>query len=274
LRTKWPIQSIKYIILAMMTILISYPILLMINSSFKPKLEIMMSPFSLPKNFSFENYRVVWEKVNFSGYIWNSVIVSGVSVIVVIFVSSLAAYYLSRYSFKWNSFVLFFFMIGLMLPMKLAIIPLYLLMRNFQLLDTHFSLIAVYVAGGIPFAVFLFYGFFRTLPKDLEQSARLDGCNDFQVYYKIMLPLMKPPIAIVGIVNLVNVWNDFFYPLIFIKADELRTIPLGMLTLFGEYDTEWNLLFAGLTISSLPLLIAFIFASRLFIEGLTSGALK
>lgn len=103
-------------------------------------------------------------------------------------------------------------MIGLMLPMKLAIIPLYLIMRDFGLLDTHYSLIAVYVAGGIPFAVFLFYGFFKTLPKDLEQSARLDGCNDFQVYYKIVLPLMKPSIAIVGIVNLVNVWNDFFIP--------------------------------------------------------------
>ncbi|MET3695757.1 binding-protein-dependent transport system inner membrane component [Bacillus oleivorans] len=142
------------------------------------------------------------------------------------------------------------------------------------LLNSLLSLIFVFVAGGISFAIFLFYGFFRTLSKDLEQAARIDGCNDFQIYYKIVLPLMKPPIAIVGIVHLVNVWNDFFYSLIFIRSEELRTIPLGMLTLFGEYDTEWNLLFAGLTISSLPLLIAFLFASRTFIEGLTSGAVK
>lgn len=274
MRAKWPVQTGKYIILIVTTLVIAYPIFLMIISSFKSQLEIFTSPLGLPKSFSFENYTTVWEKVNFSGYFWNSLLVSISSVFIVIFVSSLAGFYLARFKFKWNPFVLFFFMIGLMLPMKLAIIPLYLIMRDFGLLNNLLSLIAVYVAGGIPFAVFLFYGFFRTLPKDLEQSARMDGCNEFQVYYKIVLPLMKPSIAIVGIVNLVNVWNDFFYPLIFIRDEALRTIPLGMLTLFGEYDTQWNLLFAGLTISSLPLLIAFLFASRTFIDGLTSGAVK
>ncbi|GAA0330484.1 carbohydrate ABC transporter permease [Bacillus carboniphilus] len=274
MRAKWPIQTGKYLILILTTLIIAYPIFLMIMSSFKSQLEIFTSPLGLPKSFSLENYVTVWEKVNFSGYFWNSLIVSVSSVFIVIFVSSLAGFYLARFQFKWNPFILFFFMIGLMLPMKLAIIPLYLIMKDLGLLNTLYSLIAVYVAGGIPFAVFLFYGFFRTLPKDLEQSARMDGCNEFQVYYKIVLPLMKPSIAIVGIVNLVNVWNDFFYPLIFIRDEALRTIPLGMLTLFGEYDTQWNLLFAGLTLSSLPLLIAFLFASRTFIDGLTSGAVK
>lgn len=274
MRSKWYISLLKYITLFIVTIVIFYPIFLMIISSFKSKMEIFTSPLSWPSSFNFENYAIVWEKVNFSGYFWNSLIVSFFSVFIVLFVSSLAGFYLARYHFKWNPFILFFFMIGLMLPMKLAIIPLYLLMMNLGLLDSLLSLIAVYVAGGIPFAVFLFYGFFSTLPKDLEQSARLDGCNDFQVYYKIVLPLMKPSIAIVGIINLVNVWNDFFYPLIFIRSAEYRTIPLGMLTLFGEYDTDWNLLFAGLTISSLPLLIAFLFASRTFIDGMTQGAVK
>lgn len=274
MKTRWHIQLIKYVILLFVTVVIFYPIFLMILSSFKSKMELFVSPLSWPTTFNFDNYITVWEKVNFSGYFWNSLVVSFFSVGLVLFVSSLAGFYLARYNFRWNPFILFFFMIGLMLPMKLAIIPLFLLMMNLGLLDSLLSLIAVYVAGGIPFAVFLFYGFFNTLPKDLEQSARLDGCNDFQVYYKIVLPLMKPSIAIVGIINLVNVWNDFFYPLIFIRSVEYRTIPLGMLTLFGEYDTEWNLLFAGLTISSLPLLIAFIFASRTFIDGLTTGAVK
>lgn len=274
MRPKWYIQLMKYIALLIVTIVIFYPIFLMIISSFKSKMEIFTAPLQLPESFNLENYLIVWEKVNFSGYFWNSLVVSFFSVFIVLFVSSLAGFYLARYHFKWNPLILFFFMIGLMLPMKLAIIPLYLLMMKLGLLDTLLSLILVYVAGGIPFAVFLFYGFFSTLSKDLEQSARLDGANDFQVYYKIVLPLMKPSIAIVGIINLVNVWNDFFYPLIFIRSVEYRTIPLGMLTLFGEYDTEWNLLFAGLTISSLPLLIAFLFASRTFIDGITQGAVK
>lgn len=246
----------------------------MIMSSFKSNLEIFTNPLGLPTSFSLDNYKEVWHVVKFSDYIWNSIFVSAASVFIVLLVSSMAGYYLSRYDFKWNPYILFFFMVGLMLPMRLAIIPLYITMLNLGLLNTHASLIFVYVAGGIPFAVFIFYGFFRTVPRALEESARLDGCNDFQVYYKIVLPLMRPAISIVAIVNLVNVWNDFFYPLIFIRAEELKTIPLGMLTLFGEYDTQWNLLFAGLTLSSLPMIIAFLFASRQFMDGLTQGALK
>ncbi|WP_096274253.1 carbohydrate ABC transporter permease [Paucisalibacillus globulus] len=274
MKAKWYVQTLKYLVLALFTFIFGYPIFLMISSSFKSNIEIFTSPLSLPSTFSFENYAEVWEAVDFSSYIWNSIIVSAASVFIVLFVSSMAGYYLARYKFRWNSFILLFFMIGLMLPMRLAVIPLYMMMMNLGLLDSLFSLIFVYVAGGIPFAVFLFYGFFRTVPRALEDSARLDGCNDFQIYYKIVLPLMKPAISIVAIVNLLNVWNDFFYPLIFIRTDALKTIPLGMLTLFGEFDTQWNLLFAGLTISSLPMLIAFLFASRQFMDGLTEGAVK
>ncbi len=274
MRTNPVLQIIKYAVLAFFTFIFAYPIFLMIISSFKENVEIFTHPLSLPTAFSLENYKEVWEVVNFSHYIWNSLIVSAASVFIVLFVASMAGFYLARYPFKWNPYILVFFMIGLMLPMKLAVIPLYMTMLKLGLLDTLFSLIFVYVAGGIPFAVFLFYGFFRTVPRALEDSARLDGCSDFQVYYRIVLPIMKPAISIVGIVNLINVWNDFFYPLIFIRTDKLSTIPLGMLTLFGEYDTQWNLLFAGLTLSSLPMIIAFLFASRQFMDSLTEGAVK
>lgn len=274
MKTNPLLQIIKYVVLALFTFVFGYPIFLMIVSSFKENAEIFTNPLSLPTSFNLDNYIEVWEVVNFSNYIVNSIIVSSASVFIVLFVSSLAGYYLSRYRFKWNPYLLAFFMIGLMLPMKLAVIPLYMTMLKLGLVDTLFALIFIYVAGGIPFAVFLFYGFFRTVPRALEDSARLDGCNDFQVYYRIVLPIMKPAISIVGIVNLINVWNDFFYPLIFIRTDSLSTIPLGMLTLFGEYDTQWNLLFAGLTLSSLPMIIAFLFASRQFMDSLTEGAVK
>ncbi|QQE74903.1 carbohydrate ABC transporter permease [Brevibacillus composti] len=267
-------QFAKYLVLLIFSFFALYPIFLMIASSFKSNIDILTAPLAPPETFSLENYKLVWNKVNFGAYIWNSVYVSGLSVFLILFLSSMAAFYLSRYPFRWNPYVLFFFMLGLMLPMKLAILPLYMIMLKLQLLDTLTSLVILYVAGGIPFAVFVFYGFFKTLPTDLDQSARLDGCNGFQVYYKIILPLMKPALATVGIVHLIGVWNDFFYPLIFLKSEELSTIPLGVLTLFGEYDTEWNLLFASLAISSLPMIVAFLFASKQFIEGLTSGAIK
>ncbi|MGZ9583152.1 carbohydrate ABC transporter permease [Paenibacillus marinisediminis] len=267
-------QLLKYVVLAFFTFISLYPISLMILSSFKTKKEIMTSPLGLPKQFNLNNFIDVWEKVHFEEYFINSLIVSVSSVLIILLVSSLAAFYLARYSFRWNGAVLFFFMLGLMLPMKLAISPLYMQLMKLNLLDTLAGLVIVYVAGHISFAVFLFYGFFGTVPKDLDQSARIDGCNDFQVYYRIMLPLMRPAMATVAITNLIGVWNDFFYPLIFIKTTEKGTIPLGMLNLFGEYDTQWNLLFSGLTLSSLPMIIAFLFASRQFIEGLTAGAVK
>lgn len=267
-------QTIKYVILLFFTFLVLYPVFLMITSSFKTKMEIMTEPLGLPHSFSFDNYIEVWNKVKFSSYFLNSLLVSALSVFLILFISSLAAFYLTRYNYRWNKFLLLFFMFGLMVPMKLAITPLYMMMLNLGLLDTHLSLVILYIAGNVSFALFVFYGFFRTLPSELDQSARIDGCNGFQVYMRITLPLMRPTIATVGIVTLIGVWNDFFYPLVFLKSTELNTIPLGLLSLFGEYDTEWNLLFCGLTIASLPMLLAFTVASKQFIEGLTAGGVK
>lgn len=241
-------QCVKYVVLVLFSLVALYPIFLMIVSSLKSNMEILASPLGLPHAFSLANYVDVWERVSFGTYGWNSIYVSGLSVFFILFISSMAVFYLARYPFRWNPYVLFFFMLGLMLPMKLAILPLYMMLLQ-HLLDTLTSLVVLYVAGGIPFAVFVCYGCFQTLPRELDQSARLDGCNGFQVYYKIILPLMKPALSTVGIVQLIGVWNDFFYPLIFLKSGELSTIPLGVLTLFGEYDTEWNLLFASLTTS-------------------------
>ncbi|WP_080833936.1 carbohydrate ABC transporter permease [Cohnella massiliensis] len=267
-------QFFKYVFVGMFAFLSLYPIFLMFMSSFKTKKEITSSPLALPSRFSLDNFIEVWQKVNYAEYLVNSVFVSAISVIVILLISSMAAFYLARFKFRWNGAILFFFMLGLMLPMKLAISPLYMQLLKLNLLDTLTGLIVVFVAGHISFAVFLFYGFFGTLPKDLDQSARIDGCSNFQVYYKIVLPLMRPAMATVAITDLIKVWNDFFYPLIFIKSTHKGTIPLGMLSLFGEYDTQWNLLFSGLTLSSLPMIIAFLFASRQFIEGLTAGAVK
>jgi len=267
-------KILRYAILIFAAFISLYPLFLMMISSFKTQTEIMTHPLGLPGSISLDNYIEVWQKVKFSSYLINSVLVSAVSVACILVVSSLAAFYLTRYKFKWNGFLVVFFMFGLMIPMKLAITPLYMLMLKLGLLDTHLSLMIIYTASNISLALFIFYGFFRTLPAEFDQSARIDGCNGFQVYYKIILPLMRPSIATVGIVTLISVWNDFFYPLIFLKTTELNTIPLGLMSLFGEYDTEWNLLFSGLTISSLPMLLAFAFASKQFIEGLTAGGVK
>ncbi len=268
------IEGAIYVFLIILALIFVYPIFLMIITSFKSTREIFFDPFGLPKMWSLDTFTQVWQKAHFNTYFVNSIVVTLASTALVLICSSLAAYGLSRYRFKLNGFFHIYFLAGIMIPIRLGILPLFLLMRNLRLLNTHWSLILTYAASGMPMSVFLLTGFFKTIPKDLEYSARIDGCSDIQIFYKIMLPLIRPGLATVTIVNFVPWWNDFFFPLLFIQSDKLKTIPLGMTIFFGQYMTDWGLLFAGMVIASIPLLALYLAMSRQFISGLTAGALK
>ncbi|MGK5509358.1 carbohydrate ABC transporter permease [Brevibacillus formosus] len=267
-------RAVSYVLAYLFALIALYPIVLMISSSLKTNMEIFTSPLSLPKTFSLDTYKKLWEVVPFADFLWNSVFVSVLSVLLITVFSAMAAFYLSRFSFKWTAGLYFFFIIGLMIPIKLGIVPLFLLMKNLGLLNSLWSLILIYTASGIPISVFILTGFFRTLPIELEEAARIDGCSHFQVFWRVLLPLIRPALATVVIINFIHAWNDFFFPLIFIQEEALKTIPVGMMVLFGEYETDWSLLFAGLTLSALPMIVVFLMASRQFMEGLTAGAVK
>jgi len=167
-----------------------------------------------------------------------------------------------------------FFLAGIMIPIRLGILPLYLLMRDLGLIDTPFALILTYAASGMPMAVFLLSVFFRNLPRELEDAARIDGCTEWQTFYRVMLPLVRPGLATVIIINVVPWWNDFFFPLLFLTSNTWKTIPLGMQIFFGQHLIDWSLVFSGMVLASLPLLIVYLIMSRQFIEGLTAGAVK
>ncbi|MED4584794.1 carbohydrate ABC transporter permease [Brevibacillus choshinensis] len=267
-------RAVQYVIAYLFMLVALYPIALMIASSFKTNMEIFANPLSLPSTFHFETYQKLWEAVPFADFLWNSIFVSGMSVLMITVFSAMAAFYLARFSFKWTAALYFFFLLGLMIPIKLGIVPLFILMKNLGLLNSLWSLILIYTASGIPIAVFILTGFFRTLPVELEEAARIDGCSNFQVFWRVLLPLIRPALATVVIINFIHAWNDFFFPLIFIQKETLKTIPVGMMVLFGEYETDWSLLFAGLTLSALPMIGVFLLASRQFMEGLTAGAVK
>jgi raffinose/stachyose/melibiose transport system permease protein len=251
-----------------------YPIFLMIMSSFKTTREIFRDPFALPSTWTFTNYVEAWGRGNFSTYFMNSVLVTTASVTIVLVIGSLAAYPLGRYAFKGRDWLLLYFLSGLMLPIRLGILPLFFLMRELGLLNTLWSLIFVYSASGLPFTIFVLSNFFKTIPKELEEAARLDGASEIRIYAQVMLPLIRPALATVAIFNFIPWWNDFFFPLIFIRVERFKTLPLGLFSFFGEHSNNWALLFAGLTITALPLLILYLFASQQIIKGLTSGALK
>ena len=267
-------QLLVYGVLGIYAVIVAYPLLLMLVTAFKSTREIFFAPFALPKQWNLSNFVAVWEKANFSVYLRNSLFVTTTSVALIAGLASLAAYALARYDLPWSNALYVYFLAGLMVPMRLGVLPLFLLMRNLRLLDTHASLILIYVASGMPMSVFILTGFFRTLPKELEFAARIDGCTEFQVFYKVMLPLVRPALATVVLMNFVPLWNDFFFPLIFLRDDALKTVPLGMTVFFGQYETNWGLVFAGMVMASLPLLALYVLLSQQFIKGLTAGAVK
>lgn len=267
-------KALKYLIALLFTAVCGYPILLMVLSSFKSNIEIFQRPFALPDSLNLAPYRQLLGELPFFHYIVNSLIVSAGSVLLVLVFGSLAAFYIARFRFRWNGALFFLFLLGMMIPIKLGIIPLFMLMRHLHLLNSLWSLIFMYTAVGLPVAMLILTGFFRTLPGELEEAARMDGCGPLGILWHVLLPLMRPALGTVAIVDFIQAWNDFFFPLIFIQDETKKTIPAGMLSLFGEYSADWSTLFAGLTLSSLPMIVLFLFASKAFMEGMTAGAFK
>ncbi|MEY9979300.1 carbohydrate ABC transporter permease [Lysinibacillus sp. RC79] len=271
--TIWARPFYYIVVFAVATISL-YPILLMILSSFKTSLEIYKNPLGLPTSFSLDTYRTLLSKIPFTTYFMNSVFVSIASVVLIVVVCSLASFYIARFKFSWNQALFFIFLLGMMIPIKLGIVPLFILMRDLGLINSLWSLILMNTATGIPLTMLILTGFFKTMPYELEEAARIDGAGNLRVLWHVVLPLMRPALGTVIIINFIAAWNDFFFPLIFITDKMKRTIPVGMMSLFGEHSADWGSLFAGLTLASLPMILLFFIASKQFMEGLTAGAIK
>lgn len=263
-----------YLFLGVLAAVFLYPVVLMVFSAFKSTPEMFRNPFGLPASWSLDTFVEVWRRASFGTYLRNSLMVTGASAALLLICAAPAAYALARYRFRLQTFLFLFFLAGIMIPIRLGILPLYILMRDLNLLDTPFSLIFTYAASGMPMAVFLLSIFFRNLPRELEDAGRIDGASETQIFWRIMLPLVRPGLATVVIVNVVPWWNDFFFPLLFIQSDTWKTIPLGMQIFFGQHMTNWSLVFSGMVLASLPLLIIYLVMSRQFIAGLTAGAVK
>jgi len=267
-------KAIAIFFLTLLAFINLYPIGIMVLSSFKSTREIFMKPFNLPSVWRWQNYVSAWQRADFAVYFKNSILVTAISIAAILLVSSMAAYVIARFDFKGKRYIYLYLLAGLALPTRLAIIPIFLLMRSMHLLDKLSGLVIVYTAGGIAFSVFLLVNFFKKLPRDIEDSAMIDGAGPFRIYWKIDLPLLKPALVTVAMFNFIDVWNDFFFPLILLSSKAKKTIPLGLQAFFGEYTIEWDVLFAALNISVLPVLIVFLILSKQFIAGMTEGALK
>ncbi|MBU6497976.1 MAG: carbohydrate ABC transporter permease [Rhodospirillales bacterium] len=267
-------NALIQLLLAANAVVMLYPLLVMLLSAFKSNGEIFANPFALPAAPNLDNLRHIWGETNFVGYLANSLMVTTASVGGIVVFATMAAYALARYPFRFSAAVFLFFLSGLMVPLKLAIIPLFIEFDVLHLVDTRLGLVLIYIAMGLPSAVFIMTGFLRTLPGELEESGRIEGASEARIMLSIMLPLARPAMIIAAIQNAVPIWNDFFFPLVFITSDARKTLPQGLTVFMGEYNTDWGVLFAGLTLSALPITLVYIALSRQFIAGMTQGAVK
>lgn len=278
LRTASPARKVVIILcmifMSAYVVMIIYPLFNMVISSFKSTRQILQNPFSMPETISFTNYRILWVDKNFSTYFLNSLISTGASMVFVVLFGSMASFGISRYRFKGNTLIYMLFLSGIMLPLKAAIIPLFLIIKNMGLVDTRLSTILIFIAMGIPSTVFILSGFMKSIPMDIEHAARIDGCSDFRIYAQIFMPLCSSSIALVTIYNAVPIWNDFFFPLVFLQSERLKTLPVGLSSFFGQNSTNWGLLFTGLSIAIIPMVVLYLFMSKYFIRGMTAGAIK
>jgi len=247
------------------------PLLLVVSNALRPTREIFKNPMGLPTSISFDSFVKAWGQANFNVYFVNSLMITVASVLLATSVAALAGYMLGRYTFTGSRFLSSFFLAGLMLPFRLAIVPLFLLLNKMGLIDNRMGLIFVYAATGIPFSIFILSSFFRQLPQELSEAARIDGAGEITIFGKIMLPLVRPALATVVVFQFVPLWNDFFFPLILLRSTNKWTLPVGMTRFFGEFQADWSTLFAGLIITTLPLVIIFLLATKQIIAGLTAG---
>lgn len=262
------------VLLGAWTVIIAVPIYIMVVSCFKTTQEIYSNPIALPGSWDFGNFVDAWVRANFDVYTLNSVLVTVGAVVLTIVLAALASFPLSRLNVWWVTPVAAFFLIGLMVPVRLGSVEMFVLMKELGLLDRHLGLILVYAAIRLPFAILIMSSFMRAVPKEFEDAARIDGAGDFRLLFSVLLPQIKPAAGIVAIFTTIAVWNDFFFPLMFIFDPDLRTLPLGLASFTGEYSTNWGLLFAGLTISTVPLTLAYVILSRQVREGVGAGGIK
>lgn len=263
-----------FIVLIVYFFVVATPFGVLFLNSFKSMREIYLKPFAITESFSLDNYKQAWEKAQLGSAYMNSLIVSITSIGGVLLFSSMLAFMIYRYRFKFRRFIYVYIITGLALPARLAVIPIYVTLNQLNLIDTRIGLIMVYIATGTAFATFIIKGFMDSIPIEIEESARMDGATPWIIYWKIALPLTKPALVVVGLVNFVNVWNDFFFPLIILSSRSKETVPLAISVFFGEFSNQWHLIAAALSMSIIPIMLIFFLFSKNFISGITQGAIK
>lgn len=257
-----------------------FPMVWMAYSSLKTDEAIFREPFALPEadHLQFANFGRAWREAHFGDYFLNSVVVTTVSVAAIVLLGAMAAYALSRFHHPAGRAVFWLFLAGLTIPAQLAMVPLFFELRGLGLLNSRAGLILVYTANGLPFAIFILSGFFRSLPRALYEAAVVDGCNEFSAFWRVLLPLAKPGLVTVAIFQFIGIWKEYFFAFLIANGGDgqARTLPLGLanLAITAQYHTDYGMLFAGLVLVTIPILIVYLALQKHLVKGITAGAIK
>lgn len=273
-------QALMYMGISVLTCLVLYPVMVVLKKAFEPGRGFALSASPIPETVSFEHFQNLLTSTSSGGdllflhYAWNSMVVALATTAIGLVLACTAAYALSRFRFAGRRFGLATFLAVQMFPGTLLLMPLYVILHKLGLLNRLFGLVLVYATTAIPFCVWTLKGYFDSLPKELEEAARLDGASAFMIFWKVMLPLAKPGLAVTGLFCFMTAWNEFILASTFLTDDSAYTLPVLLKSSVGQYSADWGLFAAGAILTSLPVMGLFYFLQRFLVGGLTAGSVK
>lgn len=266
---------IVQIIMTVLALLFIAPILIILNYSFKTKKELYLnSPLSLPESLNFENYVKAFDKLNMKATFFNTLLYTAISVLILAVLCGTTAWAIARCKKKFFKFAFIYFIVGILIPYQALFLPIYTIGYSMKLTNTRYGIIFMYIATGISFGVFLMNSFMNTVPIELEESARIDGCSVFRTYFSIVLPLLKPAMATLIIMQAFQIWNDYLLASLYVSKKQLKTLTVAIQSLFSAQSSDYTTAMAAIVISVLPIAVLFMSLQKYFIKGMTVGAVK
>jgi multiple sugar transport system permease protein len=270
-----PWRTLGFVALVGITSLWLVPVLSALVTAFRTNDDILLHGFwSLPRQLGLSSFKDAWERGGLSRYLPNSFIITLPSLILTLFFSSLSAYALARFRFRGNRLIFFLYVGGMMLPFQVLMLPVFRLTDALGLYDTYWGLIAFHTAFQLGFCTFLLRNYMRTVPGEILEAARIDGCGEFRIWWQIMMPLTLPAIAALATLEFTWIFNDYLWAIVLLRSDDLKPVTAGLASLQGQYVMDWTVITAGALLATVPTVLVFIFLQRYFIEGLTLGATK
>ena len=272
-----PARSIAaHAVLIAYTLIALFPVFVVVINAFKSRRAIFNDPLALPnaETLDWIGFQTVLNQGDFFAYFLNSMIVTVVSLFFVLLFGAMAAFALSEYRFRGNALMGLYLALGIMIPIRLGTVAILQLMVASGLVNTLFALILVYTAQGLPLAVFILSEFMKQVSDDLKNAGRIDGLSEYRIFFRLVLPLVRPAMATVAVFSMIPIWNDLWFPLILAPSESTKTITLGSQVFIGQFVTNWNAVLAALSLAILPVLVLYLIFSRQLIRGITAGAVK